>query len=923
MGEESPIFFVHKIMYHFAVKFHLRKGPVKTFKLIFLFCLVAFSISEFQAYAAGLTDKQIEQFKSLPKQQQELLAKQYGLNLDELKLQANDGAQLQQQELTQLNQIKPEKDEEQAQTLEEKFKPKEDELEPFGYELFDSNTSILSPSTNTLIPDDYIVGPGDFVHVSLYGKESDDLEIEINREGKLQFQGLSPIQVAGLQFQELKSLIKDKVTREMLGVSAYVAMGRLRGIRVMVMGEVQNPGSYTVSALSSITHALFASGGVSKIGSLRNIQVKRAGKTVHEFDLYDLLVFGDNRNDVLLNSGDVVFVPPVGRQVSVSGQVKRPAIFELKQGESAKDLVEMAGGLKAEAFPKRTIVERFKSNSFKTVIQLDLSKESISYEPKDGDKIQIPESSYELENAITLLGAVTYPGNYDWQAGIKVSDLVGNINTDLLPYADYHYALVIRTEVTGEDVKVFQFSPLNASKGLTNEDLELAPRDVVMIFSRFEIREEESSALTSLALTEKQLQLKDKKELWAQYEQQKFLEFIDPTKALEERLKNSVESEQEETSSLQELLFADEKDLDDGEKARFGRNTLLLPLIARLTQQASVGNELKVFAITGEVKKPGVYPLPENISIAKAIEAAGGLKESAFLGNAEITRVFRDMEAKVEHLSIDLREEFSGVGKTTLHSKDTLNILPLPNWQEEQTIKLVGEVRFPGVYTIKKGELLSSVIKRAGGLKDSAFIGGTIFTRESIRLQEKQQLKKLAEDLRRDIASRSFQNSVTDSSLSYADMDKLLKDLSKIEALGRLVINIRDVLDGTLDIEVKNQDTLYIPQRQNTVSVIGEVNVSTSHLYRPDVSLEDYIELSGGYKQRADEKRIYVIKANGSVVIPKSGGWFSVNKSSILDEGDTIVVPLDSEYMDSLSLWSTATQILYQTGVAVAAIASL
>ena len=208
------------------------------------------------------------------------------------------------------------------------------------------------PNESAPVPDTYLVGRGDQLLINFYGKESESFEVIVDREGRINIPDLSPVQVAGLTFAEVKELIKVKVEQEVIGVKAFVSLGKLRSIRILVLGEAYKPGSYSVSSLTTVSHALFVSGGVTDIASLRNIQVKRGGKLVANFDLYDLLIRGDSSNDIILKPGDVVFIPSVGEQVTVDGLVKRPAIFELKKGETAEHLLKMAGGIKPNAYAK-------------------------------------------------------------------------------------------------------------------------------------------------------------------------------------------------------------------------------------------------------------------------------------------------------------------------------------------------------------------------------------------------------------------------------------------------------------------------------------------------------------------------------------------------------------------------------------------
>nr|WP_081991115.1 SLBB domain-containing protein [Pseudoalteromonas piratica] len=860
------------------------------------------------------TPQQIEQFKKLPKSQQKALAKQYGIDLNQLDKSSKQVEEALQDESLL---VQP-RSEEEEKTEEEKFKPQMEELKPFGYELFAGEPMSFMPSENAAIPDSYIIGPGDEFQINFYGKESDSFEVEVDREGRLTIPKLSPVNVAGLKFSEVKALVKAKIEQEIIGVQAFVSMGRLRSMRILVLGEAYKPGAYSVSSLASVTHALFVSGGITEIGSLRNIQVKRAGKVVAALDLYDLLTKGDSSNDIVLQSGDVVFIPSVGKQVTVSGLVKRPAIFELKKNETADDLIRLAGGFKAEAFPQKTVIERYAGNSFKTVLTRDFSKSEISYQPHDGDVIKVQGSSEELENAVTIMGAVSHPGNYQWQKGDRISDLISSLKSDVLPIADFDYSLIVREKNIRGDIELLQFSLVKAIENQENNNIELKPRDIIIVFSRFEELAEEKRLLTDLALSEKEIAHQAKVEQWQKFENRKFSEFIG-----EEYIDYDLEVD-DQLDNLTKLLTGQVDKLEEAEYSVFSRHKLLSPVILKLQKQASAFEDTALIAINGRVRYPGVYPLVKDSNVKLAIDAAGGLLESAYMQNAEITRVNKGNSTTVEHITVNLDEVIKAPTEAKLYSKDSVNIFATPNWSEERTVSLFGEVRFPGTYSIKRGETLELVLERAGGLTDFAAKNGAIFTRQSIRTKEKAQLQKLSDDLRREIASKSFSNSVTDASLSYEDTDKLLKDLAKVQALGRLVIDLPKIQSGAVSLELEKGDALYIPAKQSTVSVIGEVNVSTSHLYSENLRVEDYLEYSGGLKQRADEDRIYVIKANGSVYIPGESSWFAVNNSkNRLEPGDTIVVPLDAEYMNQLTLWSTATQIVYQLGLAAAAISAL
>ena len=866
------------------------------------------------------TAAQIEQFKKLPRAQQEALARQYGVDLSTITGKKSSTEQIEQEST-----IQPRLEQEKEQlTDEERFAPKVDEVKPFGYDLFAGEPTSFMPSENAAVPDTYLIGRGDTLNINFYGKESESYEVVVDREGRISIPNLSPVQVAGLTFAEVKELIKAKVEQEVIGIKAFVSVGKLRSIRVLVLGEAYKPGSYSVSSLTTVSHALFVSGGVSDIASLRNIQVKRAGKVVANFDLYDLLINGDSSNDIILKPGDVVFIPSVGSQVAVEGLVKRPAIFELKKGETAAQLLKMAGGLKPQAYAKKAIVERFNNNNMKEVLSIDFSGNQINYTPRDGDRIRFNPVSFQYQNSISLIGAVARPGHYQWHQGKHISDVLTSVRGDLLPQADLGYGLLVREVNVAGDIQVFQFDIAQAIVKAAEHDLELKANDKLFVFSRYQEKQAEESALANMALTEEQQQQQYKVKQWHEYQQREFEKYIGVTGTIED-LKLNEDSAKSIADIAKHNLNKDKELLDPKDYAVFSRFNLLKPIISKLKQQASVALAMQLVEINGHVTYPGVYPLTVNGEVNDLIAAAGGLLESAYTEQAEITRVMDGDASKVKHIKFNLQAALLGSNgeNIALRSKDSINIFSIPNWQENVKVELKGEVKFPGIYTIRRGETLSNLLERAGGFSEFAAPNAAIFTREAIRKQEQQQLAKLSEDLRRDIASKSFENSVSSNSLSYDEMNKLLNDLASVEAVGRLVIDLPLIVEDKQRLVLQNGDALYVPSKRDSISVIGEVNYATSHLFKKGITVDDYIDLSGGLKERAADERIYIIKANGSVKIPSTGSWFAVNDANTLEVGDTIVVPMNADYMDNLTLWSTATQIVYQLGVAVAAISSI
>ena len=875
-------------------------------------------ICSFSTLAFAPTAAQLEQFQKLPKSQQQALAKQYGVDISSLEGAGSASGKNNEQDKPTVGERNT--TDEQPLTDEERFKPENDAVKPFGYDLFAGEPTTFMPNESAPVPDTYLVGRGDQLLINFYGKESESFEVIVDREGRINIPDLSPVQVAGLTFAEVKELIKVKVEQEVIGVKAFVSLGKLRSIRILVLGEAYKPGSYSVSSLTTVSHALFISGGVSDIASLRNIQVKRGGKLVTNFDLYDLLIRGDSSNDIILKPGDVVFIPSVGEQVTVEGLVKSPAIFELKKGETAEQLLKMAGGIKPNAYAKSVIVERF-NNQHKEVLSVDFSKKQVNYTPQDGDRIRFSAIGEQYQTSISLIGAVVRPGNYQWYKGKRISDILGSVRGDLLPQADLDYALVVRETNVNGDIEIHQFDLAKAITKNTESNLQLNPNDKIIVFSRFEDKQREDIALANLALTKEQQNQQRKAELWHEYQQKEFDKFVGVS------TKKAEFEEPNPNLSMSQMLELKLKEQEENAKsyALFSRHNLLKPIIAKLEQQAGVMQAMQITEISGSVMYPGIYPLMEGGEVKDLITAAGGLLESAYTQEAEITRIANNDVSNIEHIKFDLKSAMQGkaAANISLQSKDSVNIFAIPNWQENLKVELKGEVKFPGTYTIRRGESLSNLLARAGGFSEFAATNAAVFTRQSIKKQEQQQLARLSTELRRDIASKSFQSSVSSNTLTYDEMNKLLKDLANVDALGRLVIDLPLIVNNQQNLVLQDGDVLYVPSKRDSISVMGEVNYSTSHLYKEGISVDEYIDLSGGLKERAADDRIYIIKANGSVKIPNTGNWFAVNNSNQLEPGDTIVVPLDAGHMDKLTLWSTATQILYQLGVAVAAISGI
>jgi protein involved in polysaccharide export with SLBB domain len=717
-------------------------------------------------------------------------------------------------------------------------------LKPFGYDLFANAPTTFAPASSIPVSADYLLGPGDTLDILFYGKNNSTFSLEINREGFVDFPQLGPVGLAGLTYGEAKDMLQVRIAAQIVGTKVSISMGSLRSMQIFVLGEAFRPGAYTVSSLSTITHALVSSGGVSDIGSLRKIQLKRQGKLVATLDLYDLLLLGDTSNDLRVQAADVIYIPTVGDLASVEGQILRPAIYELKGGESIQDLVDLAGGMGPKAFAQSARIQRINADGFMTVFDVDLTRSADqSFALHGGDHLTVDAITDYKKDIVSLVGNVRHEGDFAWREGMHVSDVISE-NDKLNSDTDMNVALVVRELANSADIKVLSFSPSKVLSGAeTKDNLELKSRDRIVVLSAYGDRVGE-----------------------------------------------------------------------------------LAPYVAKLKRQAALGRLPKVVTASGTVRFPGEFPMVEGMSVGGLIEIAGGLLDSAYSQSAEISRI--DLSNPNRAVSAIVLSSLSNGSVARLEPFDFVEFRTIPGFRETQTISLEGEFVFPGVYAFDKSEMLSSVIQRAGGFTDEAFIDGSIFLRESLRKREQEELDRLTKVLNDEISAHRLKD--VNSDIAVDDAQQVLQreavaELASAEAQGRLVIPLAEIVNySTEDIFLKANDRLLIPKFSREVTVIGEVQRPTSFLHDPSFSQADYLIQSGGIKSSADKRGIYVVKANGQVIIP-TRGWFKFRSAQAnIGPGDTIVVPLDTDdsKINGIALLAEVSQIIYQLSLGAAAINS-
>jgi len=303
----------------------------------------------------------------------------------------------------------------------------------FGYNLFGGVPSTFAPVDNVPVTPNYAVGPGDEILIRAWGQVDIDHRAVVDRNGVINIPRVGNVTVAGIRYQDLEGYLRNAIGRVYRNFELNVALGQLRSIQVFVVGQAQRPGSYTVSSLTTLVNALFASGGPSPKGSMRRIQLKRGEKTVTEFDLYDLLLKGDKSKDVQLLPGDVIYIPSVGDLTAIFGSVNEPAIYELKGRTTLNDLIQLSGGLATTAEGRRVTVERIEARKVRKVDEFTLDSSGLARELQDGDLVRVYALSPKFENAITLRGAVANPGRYPWREGLRVRDIIPDKDALIVP----------------------------------------------------------------------------------------------------------------------------------------------------------------------------------------------------------------------------------------------------------------------------------------------------------------------------------------------------------------------------------------------------------------------------------------------------------------------------------------------------------
>ncbi len=775
-------------------------------------------------------------------------------------------------------------------------------LERFGLDVFRHQRASLGIPMDLPAGPDYVLGPGDGLTIDLWGGVSQRFFRQVDREGRLLLPEAGPVMVTGRRLGDVQEDVQRLLRTQYRDVSADVSLARLRTVRVYVVGDVVSEGAYDVSSLSTPLNALFAAGGITPRGSLRHLRHFRSGQLIEEVDAYDLLLHGVRGDLKNLENGDTLLVPPVGPQVTIDGMVRRPAVYELRDEKNLAEVLDLAGGVLPSAALRHIEVQRLEAHDTRTMLSVNLDdagdpqavrSQLAAFKVQDGDAIHIfPIASYNT-SAVYLQGHVLRPGRYAYTPDMRLTDLVSSYK-DLLPEPAEHYAEIIRLrppdwrpEVESFDLQAALASPATSPK--------LAPLDTVRILGRYDLEPAPIFWVSGDVRnpgqyrTSGQMHLRD-----AIYQAGGLLPDASLDSAQLFRLQPDG-SLKILNVNLADALNADPMD-----------NVLVQPRDRILVHSSPYRLDPPSAYIRGEVANPGRYPLGDDMRVADLLSAAGGPKRSADLADGDLTRYYPLTGAPPggEHQRVDLLALSSNPNSNfRLKDGDVLTVPQLPGWKDlGASITLRGEFKNPGVYGIRPGEHLSSVIKRAGGLLSTAYPQGAIFTRRSVR--------ELQEKSRDDLIQRTEQEGTTiKTSLQTTGSEqaqlaqeaaqqqqRVLEALRRAPVSGRMVVRMRPGLKGfensPQDIEVRDGDILEIPKEPGMVLVIGQVYNSNAVTYVPGKNAGWYLSQGGGPTRLADRSNVFIVRADGEITSRHQGGWWSNSiLSAPVRPGDTIVVP--------------------------------
>jgi protein involved in polysaccharide export with SLBB domain len=659
----------------------------------------------------------------------------------------------------------------------------------FGADLFRNHNVTFEPNLKLATPVNYIVGPEDQLNISIYGKSLVNWKLVVSPEGTINIPGVGLLNVSGKTIEQATASIKSKLTANNYaigrGTNVQVSLGNIRSIKVIIVGEVVKPGTYTLPSLATAFNALYSAGGPNDNGSFRQIEIIRNNRIIRKLDVYDFLVKGDQKDNISLQDQDVIRIPTYRVRVELDGEVKTPALFEVLPGETLQDVIRFAGGFTDQAYTALIKVSQISDQERRItdVVENDFK----NYVPLRGDIYSVERILDRYENRVTINGAVFRPGQYELQKSLTLSQLIQKA-AGLKEDAFIGIGSITRLEPdnTTEIISFNLKDVLNKSAA----DIPLQREDVVNISSIFDLRD--------------------------QY----------------------------------------------------------------------------MVTIKGEVRHGGQFAYADSMSVEDLIIKAGGFTEGASPKRIEVARRVANSDpaskssliAQVFSVNVDAQLK-EGEANFRLKPYDVVSIYSLPGYEIQKTVKVEGEVLYPGYYTIqKKNEKISDIIARAGGLSASADVEGGTLKRSNVAILGVDKTKT-------DTAAVEQERVDRITRLKRASKDSTSNENFQLRN-NYVGIDLKEILarpGSSIDLIMEDGDLIRIPKQQQIVRVNGEVLYPSAIVYDSGKTFKGYVINAGGYSPDALKGGAYVVYPNGTVKGTRKFLFF--NNHPDVKPGSEIYVP--------------------------------
>ena len=745
----------------------------------------------------------------------------------------------------------------------------------FGQSLFVQAPSTFSPIDWMQVPSDYIIGPGDELQIKVWGQVEANLRVTVDRSGQIYIPQVGQVSVAGIHYGDLEQHLKSEISKIFKNFNVTASVGRLRSIQVIVVGDARYPGTYTISSLSTLVNAIFASGGPTPQGSLRHIQVRRDGTTITDFDFYDLLIKGDKSKDVRLQPGDVLYIPHVGPLVAISGSVNSPAIYEMKDSSTLNDLIEIAGDLSTVADTNKITIDRFVDHQARKTLEFPYDAQSRALPLQDGDIVRVFSIVPRFEDTVTLRGNVANPGRYPWKPGMRVSDLIPNPQALLTRRYWRNRAAIVNGRATEYPVRTAppQTNPSGLNQQRTSGTM---PNSTTP----------NGTATPGAVDSTQNYNSPDN---------------LPPDAAGSSNLADSLYLQNELNSAGNGSSNPSDNTSSNQQPAQ---TAAINPNNPNPNTVRDIAEDVRRYA-------------PEinwDYAIIQRVNPTDLSSKLLWMS---------PRKAILEHDEASNLELQPGDIITIFSQRD----ITVPQTERSQYVIVEGEVRLPGVYKLETNETLRSVLQRAGGLTPNAYVYGSQLTRESARVDQQKSLDQLAStmevQIRQSAVSVAASTSPGELPQLLAAQEAIVAQLRNTRASGRVALPVKpkdNNLTDFPDMVLEDSDRLAIPHTPSTVSVVGDVYNPGSFIFEPRNTAGAYLEIAGKGKPQSDLHHAFVLRANGVVVAANNvNGLFTGAKFERLRlyPGDQIVVPYKlptGAFVRGLRDWTQIISQLALTG---------